>query len=116
GNEITSDESQNRPPPPLSRKKASDDLKDHLRKAFCAELPLRLQTLEAAYAQQDLPALSRFFHNIKGSAGFIWPKGDLVKLSEVLEKSADRSDWLGITQELGRFQALLKEMAEGTDA
>jgi PAS domain S-box-containing protein len=92
------------------------NLKERLKSAFREDLKLRINILDTACADQNLHALAQLFHSLKGSAGFIWPKGDLVTMSAELEKAADRRDWDTITRELPRFRAMLKEVAKGADA
>jgi hypothetical protein len=91
-------------------------LRDRLKSAFRDDLASRITALDTAYADQDLRALGQLFHSLKGSAGFIWPQSDLVKLSAELEKRADQNDWTSVTQEVSRFRAMLMEVAKGADA
>lgn len=91
------------------------NLKDRLKLAFREDLPLRINTLDAAFAERDMRTLAQLFHSLKGSAGFIWPKSDLVKLSEELENAAYRNDWAGVTREVPHFRAMLMEIVEGAD-
>ncbi|MCA3387984.1 MAG: response regulator, partial [Roseomonas sp.] len=91
------------------------NLKERLKHALREDLPLRIQALDAANAKQDLRALAQFFHSLKGSLGFIWPEGDLVKLSAELEILADHNEWDAIKREIPRFRAMLTEIVEGAD-
>jgi PAS domain S-box-containing protein len=92
------------------------NLKDRLKSALREDLPTRISTLDTAYAKQDPRALAELFHSLKGSAGFIWPKSDLVKLSAELEKLADRNDWDAVSMDISRLRAMLVEVAKGADA
>lgn len=94
----------------------AENLKERLKLAFREDLPLRINALDAAFAERDMRALAQLFHSLKGSAGFIWPKSDLVKLSEELEKAADHYDWAGVTRNVPRFRAMLTEVTKGADA
>ena len=98
-----------------SRQQDTVNLKQRLKRALREDLPLRIETLDAANAKQDLRALAQLFHSLKGSLGFIWPKGDLVKLSGELERLADHGKWDAITREMPRFRAMLMEIVEGAD-
>lgn len=91
-------------------------LKERLKGALREDLPLRIKALDAAHAEQDLGALAQLFHSLKGSLGFIWPEGDLVKLSAEMEKLADQNDWDSVTRNLPHFRALLMEVAKGANA
>jgi len=91
------------------------NLKKRLKRALREDLPLRIETLDAANAKQDLRALAQLFHSLKGSLGFIWPEGDLVKLSGELERLADHGKWDAITREMPHFRAMLMEIVEGAD-
>jgi HPt (histidine-containing phosphotransfer) domain-containing protein len=90
-------------------------LKQRLKRALREDLPLRIETLDAALAERDRRALAQLFHSLKGSLGFIWPEGDLVKLSGKLEGLADHGKWDAITREMPRFRAMLMEIVEGAD-
>ena len=96
-----------------SKTQPTTDLKERLKVAFREDLPDRINALDSAYAKRDMHALAQLFHSIKGSAGFIWPKSDLVKLAEKFENAADRNDYACVTQELPRFRTMLTELAEG---
>jgi len=98
-----------------SRQQNTVNLKQRLKRALREDLPLRIETLDAALAERDMRALAQLFHSLKGSLGFIWPKGDLVKLSGELERLADHGKWDAITREMPRFRAMLMEIVEGTD-
>jgi HPt (histidine-containing phosphotransfer) domain-containing protein len=90
-------------------------LKQRLKRALREDLPLRIETPDAANARQDLRALAQLFHSLKGSLGFIWPEGDLVKLSAELEILADHNEWDAIKREIPRFRAMLTEIVQGAD-
>ena len=105
-------------PAALSKSETEEtmNLRNRLKSAFRDDLPLRINALDTAYADQDMRALAQLFHSLKGSAGFIWPKGDLVKLSTELENAADRGDWDAIAREIPRFRVMLIEVAKGAEA
>ncbi len=92
------------------------NLRDRLKSAFHKDLALQINTLDAAHAKQDMHALAQLFHSLKGSVGFIWPKGDLVKLSAELEKLANQNDWDAVTRNVPLFRAMLMEVAKGAKA
>jgi PAS domain S-box-containing protein len=92
------------------------NLKDRLKSAFREDLPLRIEALDAACANQDMRALAQLFHSLKGSAGFIWPKGNLVKFSTELETLADRNDWDVVKRDIPRYRAMLVDVAKGAEA
>jgi PAS domain S-box-containing protein len=92
------------------------NLRDRLKSAFHKDLPLQINTLDAAHAKQDMHALAQLFHSLKGSAGFIWPKGDLVKLSAELEKLANQNDWDAVARNVPLFRTMLMEVAKGAKA
>ncbi|MCA3282563.1 MAG: response regulator [Roseomonas sp.] len=91
------------------------NLKERLKQALREDLQTRIRALDAAHAKQDLHALGQLFHSLKGSVGFIWPEGDLVKLSAELERLADHQEWDAITREIPHFRAMLMEIAKGAD-
>jgi HPt (histidine-containing phosphotransfer) domain-containing protein len=91
-------------------------LRDRLKTAFREDLSLRISAFDEACAQQDLQRLAELFHSIKGSAGFIWPKGELVKLSAEMEKLANHHDWDALATDIPRLRAMLVEVAKGADA
>jgi PAS domain S-box-containing protein len=91
------------------------NLKQRLKRALREDLPLRIEALDAANARQDRRALAQLFHSLKGSLGFIWPDGDLVKLSAELERLADHNEWDAIKREIPRFRVMLMEIVGGAD-
>lgn len=98
-----------------SGREDSATLRERLKRALREDLPLRIQALDAARAEQDLRALAQLFHSLKGSLGFIWPEGDLVQLSAELERLADQNEWDATERALPRFRAMLMEIVEGAD-
>jgi CheY-like chemotaxis protein/HPt (histidine-containing phosphotransfer) domain-containing protein len=91
------------------------NLKQRLKRALREDLPLRIEALDAANARQDRRALAQLFHSLKGSLGFIWPDGDLVKLSAELERLADHNEWDAIKREIPRFRVMLMQIVGGAD-
>jgi signal transduction histidine kinase/CheY-like chemotaxis protein len=92
------------------------NLRDRLKSAFREDLPLQINTLDAAHARQDMHALAQLFHSLKGSMGFIWPKSDLVQMSAELENLANQNDWDAVTRNIPLFRAMLMEVAKGAKA
>jgi len=99
-----------------SENRPTVNLLDRLKSAFREDLSLRISVLDKALAQKNLHALAQLFHSIKGSAGFIWPKSDLVELSTQLEKLADSNDWDSISRDIPRLRAMLVKVAKGAEA
>jgi CheY-like chemotaxis protein len=91
-------------------------LKIRMKEAFYEDLSRRLPELEQATAARDFQTLANIFHSLKGSAGYIWPDGDLRGLSAALEKAADAQDWGAIEQRLPELRKMLDDVMRGMDA
>lgn len=91
-------------------------LKQRMTDVFRADLPRRLEELELAFSNQDSEALAHLFHGLKGSAGYIWPGGDLQQLSARLEKAADQGDWHSLSEKTPTLLAILQKILEGAAA
>lgn len=91
-------------------------LKQRMTDVFRADLPRRLEELELAFSNRDSEALAHLFHGLKGSAGYIWPGGDLQQLSARLEKAADQGDWHSLSEKTPTLLAILQKILEGAAA
>jgi signal transduction histidine kinase/ligand-binding sensor domain-containing protein/CheY-like chemotaxis protein len=93
-------------PLPAVDQEAADALRLRLRDAFIADLPGRLDELDAALAAADADAAGRLFHGMKGSAAYL-QEMELHALCAELERAADRALWQAIQHKLPRLHALL---------
>jgi CheY-like chemotaxis protein len=91
-------------------------LKQRMSDAFRVDLPRRLDELDVFFSRQDKEGLAHLFHGLKGSAGYIWPEGDLQELSALLEKAADQGDWHLISEKTPPLRAILQRIMEGAEA
>jgi CheY-like chemotaxis protein len=100
------------PPPGLpagSPGDAAAALRLRLRDAFVADLPGKLDELDAALAAADADAAGRLFHGLKGSAAYL-QEMQLHALCAELERAADRALWPAIRLKLPRLHAMLERM------
>ncbi|TWI65204.1 signal transduction histidine kinase [Pseudoduganella lurida] len=108
-------------PPPARRSPRADGeearaLRLRLRDAFIADLPGRLNELDAALAAADADAAGRLFHGMKGSAAYL-QEVELQALCAELERAADRALWPAIRHKLPRLhEALGRILAPVGDA
>jgi signal transduction histidine kinase/ligand-binding sensor domain-containing protein/CheY-like chemotaxis protein len=93
---------------------AAGALRLRLRDAFVADLPGKLDELDAALAAADADAAGRLFHGMKGSAAYL-QETDLYALCGELERAADRALWPAIRHKLPRLHALLGRLVAPTD-
>jgi len=84
-------------------------LRLRLRDAFIADLPARLDELDAALAAADADAAGRLFHGMKGSAAYLGAE-DLHNLCAELERAADRALWPAIRHKLPRLHQMLSRI------
>jgi PAS domain S-box-containing protein len=91
-------------------------LKQRMINALRADLPRRLEELDMLFSKQDKEGLAHLFHGLKGSAGYIWPGGELQELSAMLEKAADQGDWDLVSGKTPSLRAVLQRIMEGTEA
>jgi PAS domain S-box-containing protein len=91
-------------------------LKQRMSDAFGIDLPRRLDELDVFLSRRDKEALAHLFHGLKGSAGYIWPGGDLQELSALLEKAADQGDWHLISKKTPSLRTILQRIMEGAEA
>ena len=89
-----------------SEKAAAEALRLRLRDAFIADLPGRLDDLDAALAAADADAAGRLFHGMKGSAAYLQDTA-LHALCSELERAADRALWPAIRHKLPRLHQML---------
>lgn len=101
-------------PPGGSADDAANALRLRLRDAFVADLPARLDELDAALAAADADAAGRLFHGMKGSAAYL-REMDLHALCAELERAADRALWPAIRLKLPRLHALLERLLAPAD-
>ncbi len=85
---------------------AAEALRLRLRDAFIADLPGRLDELDAALAALDADAAGRLFHGMKGSAAYLQDQ-ELHSLCSELERAADRALWPAIRHKLPRLHQVL---------
>jgi CheY-like chemotaxis protein len=88
---------------------AAAALRLRLRDAFVADLPGKLDELDAALAAADADAAGRLFHGLKGSAAYL-QEMQLHALCADLERAADRALWPAIRLKLPRLHAMLERM------
>ncbi|WP_338758376.1 two-component regulator propeller domain-containing protein [Massilia sp. METH4] len=81
-------------------------LRLRLRDAFVADLPGKLNELDAALAAADADGAGRLFHGLKGSAAYL-QEMELHALCAELERAADRALWPAIRHKLPRLHAQL---------
>ncbi|HEX8602850.1 MAG TPA: two-component regulator propeller domain-containing protein [Pseudoduganella sp.] len=93
---------------------AAAALRLRLRDAFLADLPGKLDELDAALDAADADAAGRLFHGMRGSAAYLQETA-LHALCGELERAADRALWPAIRQKLPRLHALLGRMVAPTD-
>lgn len=99
------------------RKEDKDSsLKQRLVGAFRADLPRRLDELDLFSTARDMTGLGGLFHGLKGSAGYIWPGGELQDLSAMLEKAADRQDWDLIVEKVPVLREILQNILKGAES
>jgi signal transduction histidine kinase/ligand-binding sensor domain-containing protein/CheY-like chemotaxis protein len=84
-------------------------LRLRLRDAFIADLPARLDELDAALAAADADAAGRLFHGMKGSAAYLGAH-ELQNLCAELERAADRALWPAIRHKLPRLHQMLSRI------
>jgi signal transduction histidine kinase/ligand-binding sensor domain-containing protein/DNA-binding response OmpR family regulator len=104
--------------PAPSTDQAAGALRLRLRDAFLADLPGKLDVLDAALAAADADAAGRLFHGLKGSAAYL-QEAEPEALCAELERAADRALWPAIRHKLPRLHAVLGRMlapAEGGGA
>lgn len=89
-----------------AEKAAAEALRLRLRDAFIADLPARLDELDAALAAADADAAGRLFHGMKGSAAYLQDM-ELHALCAELERAADRALWPAIRHKLPRLHQML---------
>ncbi|QBE62548.1 two-component regulator propeller domain-containing protein [Pseudoduganella lutea] len=94
---------------------AAGVLRLRLRDAFLADLPGKLDELDAALAAADADAAGRLFHGLKGSAAYL-QEVELQALCAELERAADRALWPAIRLKLPRLHALLGRMLTPADS